>query len=235
MRDHVEGTLDSSMLLRRVAIYGGTFDPVHNGHLEVARRVLELFELDEVIFVPACVPPHKRNAKITSPFHRFAMLALATEADQRLLVSTIELDAPEQPYAVETVERMRNALGKETELFFLMGADSWLEIRSWHQWKRLLSMCNFIIVTRPGIQFESAFHVDMPINVTNNFGRGCRQLTNASSHNETPHAYLTDVVQSEVSATRIRAAVQSHDMAALQTMVPIAVANYIEKYGLYKN
>lgn len=230
-----EGPLDLSMALRRVAIYGGTFDPVHNGHIEVARRVLQLFKLDEVIFVPACVPPHKRNANVTSVFHRFAMLALATEADQRLLVSTIELDAPEQPYAVETVERMSKALGPETELFFLMGADSWLEIRSWHQWQRLLSLCNFIVVTRPGYEIESGSHIDMPINVVNNFGRGCRQLINASSHNETPHAYLTDAVQSEVSATRIRAAVQSHDTAALQTMVPIAVADYIEKYGLYKN
>lgn len=223
------------MALRRVAIYGGTFDPVHNGHLEVARAVLDLFKLDEVVFVPACVPPHKRNANVTSVFHRFAMLALATEADQRLLVSTIELDAPEQPYAVETVERMRSALGAETELFFLMGADSWLEIRSWYQWQRLLSMCNFIVVTRPGYEFESSSHADMPINVINNFGRGCRQLINASSPNETPHAYLTDVVRSEVSATRIRAAVQSRDTDALKTMVPVAIANYIEKYGLYKN
>src|SRR5438874_8304750 len=223
------------MLLRRVAIYGGTFDPVHNGHIEVARGVLQLFKLDEVIFVPACVPPHKRNVNLTSAFHRFAMLALATETDQRLLVSTIELDAPEQPYAVETVERMRNALGPETELFFLMGVDSWLEIRSWYQWRRLLSMSSFIIVTRPGYEFEPGFHAEMPITTVNIFGRGCRQLDIASMHNETPHALLTDVVQSEVSATRIRAAVQSHDMAALQTMVPIAVANYIEKYGLYKN
>ena len=223
------------MALRRVAIYGGTFDPVHNGHIEVARRVLELFRLDEVVFVPACVPPHKRNANVTSVFHRFAMLALATEADQRLLVSTLELDAPEQPYAVETVERMRNALGAETELFFLMGADSWLEIRSWYQWRRLLSMSSFIIVTRPGYEFDSAFHADMPITVVNNFGIGSHQREIASMHNETPHALLTDVVQSEVSATRIRAAVHSHDTAALQTMVPIAVASYIEKYGLYKN
>lgn len=223
------------MALRRVAIYGGTFDPVHNGHIEVARRVLRLFELDEVIFVPACVPPHKRNANVTPVFHRFAMLALATEADQRLLVSTIELDAPQQPYAVETVERMRSALGAETELFFLMGADSWLEIRSWHQWQRLLSLCNFIVVTRPGYEFESGSHGDMPITVVNNFGIGSHQSDIAKMHNNTPRALLTDVVQSEVSATRIRAVVQAHDMAGLQTMVPIAVANYIEKYGLYKN
>src|SRR5436309_3368651 len=177
------------MALRRVAIYGGTFDPVHNGHIEVARRVLDLFRLDEVVFVPACVPPHKRNANITSVYHRFAMLALATEADQRLLVSTIELDAPEQPYAVETVERMRAALGPETELFFLMGADSWLETRSWHQWKRLLSLCNFIIVTRPGYEFDSAFHVDMPVSVVHSLGSGCRQLTNARTPTDPPHAY----------------------------------------------
>jgi nicotinate-nucleotide adenylyltransferase len=223
------------MALRRVAIYGGTFDPVHNGHIEVARRVLQLFELDEVIFVPACVPPHKRNVNLTSAFHRFAMLALATDADQRLLVSTIELDAPEQPYAVETVERVRSALGPETELFFLMGADSWLEIRSWHQWKRLLSLCSFIVVTRPGYEFDSALHVDIPISVVNNCGAGSHQRDIARMHNDAPHALLTDVVQSEVSATRIRAAVQSRDTDALQTMVPIAVANYIEKYGLYKN
>jgi nicotinate-nucleotide adenylyltransferase len=221
--------------MRRIAIYGGTFDPVHNGHVEVARRVQQLFELDQVIFVPACMPPHKRNANITSAFHRFAMLALATEADQRLLVSTIELDAPDQPYAVETVERMRAALGQDTELFFLMGADSWLEIKSWHQWRRLLSMCNFIIVTRPAYEFDSAFHVDMPITVVNIFGGGCRQWDIARMHHDTPHALLTDVVQSDVSATAIRAAVQSDDLASLKTMVPLSVANHIEKYGLYRN
>src|SRR5436309_6154895 len=127
------------MVRRRAAIYGVTFDPVHNGHLEVARRVLELFELDEVIFVPACVPPHKRNANITSAFHRFAMLALATEVDQRLLVSTVELDAPERPYAVDTVARMKV---EGERLFFLVGADSWAEITTWHQWQKLLTMCD---------------------------------------------------------------------------------------------
>ena len=80
------------MTVKRVAIYGGTFDPVHNGHVEAARAVLKLFELDELFFVPAWVPPHKRNANITSAFHRFGMLALATQADQRLLISTVELD-----------------------------------------------------------------------------------------------------------------------------------------------
>lgn len=221
------------MALRRVAIYGGTFDPVHNGHLEVARRVLQLFELDEVIFVPACVPPHKRNANITSAFHRFAMLALATETDQSLLVSTIELDSPEQPYAVETVERIRGTLGEGTELFFLMGADSWLEITSWHEWQRLLSMCHFIVVTRPGFEIEGVDYSNMSIPVVNAIGR--RDGESNLSEMKTPHVLLTDAANVDVSATQIRAAVRENDLAALKTMVPLAVASYIEKYDLYRN
>jgi len=223
------------MALRRVAIYGGTFDPVHNGHIEVARRVLQLFELDQVIFVPASVPPHKRNANITSAFHRFAMLALATEMDQSLLVSTIELDAPEQPYAVETVERVRHALGPKTELFFLMGADSWLEITSWHEWQRLLGLCHFIIVTRPGSDLRRVDHSKMPTRIVDVLGRGRRQLTTMRKGIEEPHVLLTDAAMVDISATRIRSAAQSSDSAALKTMVPPQVADYIEKHGLYKN
>lgn len=222
------------MALRRVAIYGGTFDPVHNGHLEVARRVLKLFELDEVIFVPACVPPHKRNASITSAFHRFAMLALATETDQRLLVSTIELDSPEAPYAVETVERIRSTLGEPTELFFLMGADSWLEITSWHEWQRLLSLCHFIVVTRPGFEIEGVDYSNMSIPVVNVPSKD-GQWRNMKSEIKTPHVLLTDAAKVDVSATKIRAAARINDLDKLKTMVPPAVATYIEKYDLYRN
>src|SRR5258708_31143084 len=124
------------MALRRAAIYGGTFDPVHNGHIEVAGRILELFELDEVIFVPACVPPHKRGAGITSAFHRFAMLALATQHDARLRLSTIELEAPDRPYAVDTVERMQSAIGSSRRVFLLVCAGSLAGMTSWHRRRR---------------------------------------------------------------------------------------------------
>src|SRR5437016_588263 len=121
----------SVMEAKRAAIYGGTFDPVHKGHLEVARRVQKLFALDEVIFVPACVPPHKRGAGITSAFHRFAMLAMATQDDERFRISTIELDEPNRPYAVDTVSRLQDKLGSSHRLFFLIGADSWAEFETW--------------------------------------------------------------------------------------------------------
>ena len=140
---------------KRAAIYGGTFDPVHNGHLKVARGVQKLFGLDEVILIPACVPPHKRDSGITSAFHRFAMLALATEYDANVSVSTAELDQPDRPYAVDTVARMQQQLGSDCRLFFVMGADSWSEITTWREWQRLLTMCDHIVVTRPRYQLPA--------------------------------------------------------------------------------
>lgn len=218
------------MALRRVAIYGGTFDPVHNGHVEVARRVLRLFELDEVIFVPACVPPHKRNASITSAFHRFAMLALATEQDQKLLVSTIELDAPELPYAVETVERIKN---DSARLFFIIGADSWAEITTWREWRRLLLMCDLIVVTRPGFAIDE--NVPPEAKVVDLRDLDAKTISELIAAEVNPRVFFTNVAMIDVAATRIRAAAISDDMAALKTMVPLAVATYIEKYDLYKN
>jgi nicotinate-nucleotide adenylyltransferase len=217
----------SAMGLRRVGIYGGTFDPVHNGHLEVARRVLEFFELDEVIFVPACAPPHKRNAKLTSAFHRFAMVALATEADQRLLVSTIELDAPDRPYAVDTVGRMES---EERRLFFIIGADSWSEITTWREWRRLIEMCDLIVVTRPGYVIEPK--VD---NFTDVRGWEKTSVSDLIASETKPRVFITDVAMIDVAATVIRAAVVADDFAGLKRMVPPAVAGYIEKHGLYKN
>ena len=214
--------------MRRVAIYGGTFDPVHNGHVEVARQVLKLFELDEVIFVPACVPPHKRNANITSAFHRFAMLALATEADQRLLVSTLELDAPERPYAIDTAARMKV---EGERLFFLVGADSWSEITTWYQWQNLLTMCDLIVCTRPGYVIDSQPGID----VVDIRGMKEQSVADLLSRDTGPQVFVTAAAMVDVSATKIRAAVESDSRELLAAMVPPAVANYIEKYGLYKN
>jgi nicotinate-nucleotide adenylyltransferase len=217
-----------SMSLRRVGIYGGTFDPVHNGHVEVARRVLQFFELDEVIFVPACVPPHKRNANITSAFHRFAMLALATEMDQRLLVSTIELDAPDRPYAVDTVARMTDVA---LRLFFIIGADSWAEITTWYEWQRLMHMCDLIVTTRPGFEIEASSTASL-IDL-----RGCdrQQLMEALEDESATHAFVTDIAMVDVSATSIRAAIRSNDFASVKQMTPPRVADYIEKHKLYRN
>src|ERR1041385_1749761 len=127
---------------QRVALYGGTFDPVHTGHLEIARRVSELFEIEKLLFIPAQMAPHKIGRPVTEPIHRYAMLALATQNDPRLSIAPYELDAPNRRYTVDSIERFQRLFGDRSELFFLMGADLGSEITSWREWERLLTMTN---------------------------------------------------------------------------------------------
>ena len=223
------------MRRRRAAIYGGTFDPVHNGHIEVARRVQKLFALDEVIFVPACVPPHKRDAGISSAFHRFAMLALATEDDDRLRVSTIELDQPDRPYAVETVARLKHELGNDCRLFFLMGADSWSEIETWREWNRLTEMANLIVVTRPGYEVQLNQHNSVVQTLDIRGWETARVSDAVNERSGLRVVYFSDVAMVDVSATKIREAVRMKDVENLNRLVPPAVADYIIKYELYRN
>src|SRR5205085_4097269 len=120
---------------RRIALYGGTFDPVHIGHMAVARSLLSLFALDEVLFIPAYVAPHKRERRVSPALDRYAMLALATQGEARFRVSAVEMEAPERPYTVNTLSRFCERVGLEARLFFVMGADSWEEVTTWREWR----------------------------------------------------------------------------------------------------
>lgn len=196
---------------RRIALYGGTFDPVHAGHLEIARKVAELFEIEKVVFIPAQMAPHKVGWPVTEPIHRYAMLALATQDDPRLIVSTYELDDPNRRYTVDTIEHFQRELNDSTELFFIMGADSWSEITTWREWERLLTMTNHIVVTRPGFELTKD-HVG-------------------------PHdkrIFFVDVVMNDVSATNIRRLASEGRTDQLVNLLPGPVLEYIKKYGIYR-
>ena len=196
---------------KRIALYGGTFDPIHSGHLEVARRVSELFEIEQVIFIPAQLAPHKTGRPVTAAIHRYAMLALATQDDPRLVISTFELDAPDRRYTVDTVAHFQRLFGEGTELFFIMGADSWSEIKTWREWERLLGMTNHIVVTRPGYEVPPA-----PAELQDRI-------------------FFTDAVMKDISATNIRRLASEGRYDELEQMVPGPVANYIKKYGIYRD
>lgn len=195
----------------RIALYGGTFDPVHSGHVEIARKVSELFEIEKVLFIPAQVPPHKVGRPVTEPIHRYAMLALATQYDSRLAISTFEIEAPDRRYTVDTVEHFLTEFAGSAELFFIMGADSWSEITTWREWERLLTMINCIVVTRPGHEVDQTL--------------------------PTPNARVsfTGAVMMDVSATGIRRLAAEGRFAELAQLVPQPVAEYIRKYELYKD
>jgi nicotinate-nucleotide adenylyltransferase len=215
--------------MKRIAFYGGSFDPLHNGHLTIARRLLEVFELDEFIFIPAFHAPHKKDKRPTSAFHRFAMLAVATNDEPQIKVSKMELDVPERPYSVETLTRLKTEL-TVTEIFFVMGADSWQDITTWREWETVLTLVNIIVVTRPDYEIGFA-------HVTDEIREriiDLRKVENKSKiKNQKSKIYITDVVQIDISATEIRQKIKEN-ADDWREDVPQAVAKYIEKYELYK-
>ena len=220
----------------RIALYGGTFDPVHLGHLAIARRICELFEIDQVLFVPAQVAPHKIGRDVTPAIHRYAMLSLATQHDERLLVSTFELDSSHPGYTVDTLDHFKTLL-PESELFFIMGADSWAEISTWREWQRLLAMANHIVVTRPGYELGVPNEelrdrlIDVRLSDQEHQQPGIdKQLLSGGPGK----IFLTDAVMKDVSATEVRRVASKGDYEQLLKLVPEAVSEYIGKYGIYR-
>lgn len=216
---------------QRIAIYGGTFDPIHNGHWQVAQAVLTAFEMERLVFVPAFVPPHKRGQRISSPFHRMAMLALTTADETRMFVSTIEVEAPERPYTIETLGRLQTEFAG-AQLFFVMGADSFNDVTLWREHERLLTEYDIIVATRPGYRDDEnvAAHLAPHLQTRCLDLRG-GQIPPAQALTE-QHIYLTDFVSVDASSTAIRECVEQG--RSIDDQVPPLVARYIEKYKLYQ-
>ncbi len=220
-----------------IGLLGGTFDPIHLGHLALAQAAAEKFSLRQVHFVPASVPPHKQRELIAPFLHRYAMVCLATAAQKGFVPSTLEApsDGKGAPsYSIETVRRFKKTLKKSDRLFFLIGIDAFREIAKWHQAEQLFAECEFIVASRPGYSLaDVANSLPEPLRpaapITKPFrkqpAKGDLILAGVRVH-------LLEGVHSDVSATRIRAAVASGK--ALSRYVDPAVADYIKKTGLYK-
>lgn len=219
----------------KIAFYGGSFDPPHVGHMAIAEAVLEQFELDEFVFLPAFHAPHKKRVDPTPAIDRYAMLCLATQNEALMSVSRLEIEAPGQPYTYETLSRLTEILPR-TDIYFVMGADSWMDITTWREWQLVLSLSHHIVVTRPGHEI-STDHVNDEVR---------SRIVDLREHSKIPiivdddvepesdyRIYFTDQVNIDISATEIRLAIRSGE-ADLDRYVPSAVANYIEKYQIYK-
>ncbi len=211
------------MSRRRIGAYGGTFDPVHLGHTEIARAVAENFRLDEMLIIPAHCPPHKTAGEVSKPFHRYAMAVIATEDDANLRVSTIEMEMPERPFTFQTVERLYGIYGKDAKLFFVMGADSFADIMKWREPQALLSSVSVVVAARPGTGVETS-------HLPEKFRSRVRQADEADEDDH--FIYLTSYVELDISSREIRRRVRAGQ--SIREMVPRRVADYIEKYGLYE-
>lgn len=136
----------------KVGIMGGTFDPIHNGHLILAEEVREKMKLEEIVFIPTGRPPHKRERKITAAEHRMAMTILATNSNPKFKVSSIEIKRRGFSYAIETIEEMKRR--KEAEYYFILGSDAAKELSSWYQAEELVKECEFVVAKREGSEIE---------------------------------------------------------------------------------
>jgi nicotinate-nucleotide adenylyltransferase len=234
-----------------IGLFGGTFDPIHRGHLALARAARERYKLSRILFVPANVPPHKQLQPLSAFPHRYAMTALATAQDKDFVPSLLEapedFDAAEprarektkreaRPnYTIDTVKRLKQGFKKADQLFLLIGIDAFAEIAKWHQSEALFRECEFVIASRPGYSLADVANA-LPerlrprVEATRPFHKqpatGDLVLSGVTIH-------LLDEVYQPISSTTIR-----QNAAAgkpLGRFVEPGVADYIKKMGLYKS
>jgi nicotinate-nucleotide adenylyltransferase len=210
----------------RIGLFGGTFDPPHLGHLIPVSAAAQEYALDQVLFMPAYVPPHKVQDHITDPYHRAAMIALSIQNYPKFLFFPLELSRGKVAFTVDTITELNSRISKSDKILFIMGSDSFLEIEQWHQYLRLIRLCEFIIINRGTGEKELKDKLDYLE----------RKLQNAETEsvpfdlNNTFHFASAPFLP--VSSTDLRASIQRG--LSIHGLVTQEVENYIQKHGLYR-
>jgi nicotinate-nucleotide adenylyltransferase len=205
-------------------ILGGTFDPIHNGHLGVAAAARTALGLETVQLAPARVPPH-RTGPVVSIYHRFAMVALAAAADASLIACDLGLDSTEPSYTGTLLEHFAAAGHPASQMVFIIGADAFADIATWRYYPAILDRCHFAVVSRPGLAVRA-----LPARLPEISSRFAPPETLAGAAGPT-RIFLIDAPTPDVSSTQIRAAARAG--ASLEGLVPDAVARYVRRHGLY--
>jgi nicotinate-nucleotide adenylyltransferase len=201
--------------MRRIGIMGGTFNPVHKGHLTLARAAMDEFVLDKVIFIPAGMPPHKKPGEVIDKEHRYKMAKMSIKGFSKFLISRIELERKGVSYAVDTFNELKKKYGEKAKLFYIMGLDSINEILEWKKPLELFKLCEFIVSTRPGSRIRT-------------FKRLVRF---PPLQKEVDKIHLMELKEN-ISSSDIRERLKSGK--SVKGLLPRAVENYIQKHGLYK-
>jgi nicotinate-nucleotide adenylyltransferase len=218
----------------RVSLFGGTFDPVHLGHMAVARAAAEKFDLGRVYFAPADLPPHKQKRRLTDFQHRFAMLALATVDDPRFVPSLLDAHTGQPNYSLNTVRRLKSALKKSDKLYFLIGIDAFKDISTWYKPVELLAEVEFIVVSRPGYSLADVGRaLPDPLRPAGAMLHAVRQQAEGTIALPSATIHLLGEVHEKFSSTQIRAAAPHKSVKQLSRYVPRLVAEYIKKEHLY--
>ena len=209
-------------------MFGGTFNPIHWGHLRPAEEIREQFNLSRVIFIPVHVPPHKKAGVISSA-HRFAMVQKAIRGNPCFQVSDIELQRPGKSYSIDTIRHFHGLSRGRDELYFILGMDAFRETPTWKDYPAFFSACNFIIMTRPGTDHVRPDRL-IPRDIRKEFTR--REREQCFEHTSGCRIYTVPVTQLDISSTGIRACVA--EGKSIRYLVPRDVERYIDGHRLYQ-
>lgn len=212
------------MTRRRIGLLGGTFDPIHTGHLDVAAAAQHALDLSAVLVIPANVPPH-RPKPVASSFHRFAMVALAAAGRPGWRASDVELRHEAPSYTTTTLQRFRGRGYAPAELFFLMGADAFVDIEKWRDYPGILERAHFAVVSRPGCPVT-----ELPARLPALAERMTPRIADACT---TPSIFLIDHATSDVSSTAIRRLLA--EGTSITGMVDPRVEQHIDQHSLYRS
>ena len=194
----------------KIALYGGTFDPIHYGHLIIAEEIRQRLLLNQIYFIPCAIPPHKEQKPITAASDRYFMVTLATLSNPHFFASSAEIDRGGPSYSIETIQFFKQKVGPETELYFIMGLDAFLEISTWKNFQNLLTSCRLIVTSRPGLDLQSAIQ-DLP-KILLDFHKGLRfsfHKMNSSSSlkkvaDQGENVFFVEVTDIDLSSTLIQ-------------------------------
>jgi nicotinate-nucleotide adenylyltransferase len=201
---------------KRIGIFGGTFNPIHTGHLIMADEVCKRHHLSKIIFMPAYIPPHKYVDDLAEAQHRYEMIKAAIGKRSKFEVSGLEIIREGKSYTIDTIQEILNHYGEDSEIFLIMGADSLNELELWKSIKRLSQLCHFVIVNRPGFKTEASARLVEIIGSTSLLDLERLRI---------------EISPVDISSTNIRQRVNDSD--EIEGLVPKCVEAYIKEHGLY--
>jgi nicotinate-nucleotide adenylyltransferase len=212
---------------RRIGLFGGTFNPIHLGHLRGAEEIWQAFQLEKVIFIPSSVPPHKVTEKVMEAKHRLEMVKLATSDNPHFSTSDVELSRPGRSFSIDTIRFFRER--HEDAFFFIQGGDAFGEIETWKDFQDLFSLCHFIVMARPGSQ-KNISSSPFPETLIRSFryDPGERAWIHFSGH----RVFFREISFLDISSTKVRELIEKGETA--RYLIPAEVETYIQKYRLYR-
>jgi nicotinate-nucleotide adenylyltransferase len=214
----------------RIGLLGGTFNPVHEGHLRAALEVQQKFILHKILFIPSYIPPHKQTTEIASPEDRYAMVELAVRGFPGFLASSIEIEAKEKSYSIITLNKVKKMF-RNAWVFFILGFDAFLEIETWRSYEKVLEQCHFIVTSRPGYPLAEARNV-----LPENYDDKIISLGESGSVGEDLikkfRIFFLPIRALDISSTEIRRKIRQGQ--SVKGFVPEAVEVYIKRKKLYQ-